>query len=219
MYSDLPAGQARRLSEREAARHVGGFLGEAPRHRNYEWVTEEHDSRGGTRYNRLKRVPEVATVLPSLPEAERKQGGGEAPESVTGRLCSYWPCLLLLLALLAGLVAASYLYLTCQPLLATHGEDNFQLLGVQYSSLEGEGGEQEQENAVEAKEASSRRPSDQFYFPARALQANTSRATRVPRTELLSEDCLWPLLALVSAVVATIVCVVVILVIIANTIK
>ena len=218
MYSDLPAEQARRLSEREAARHVGGFLGEAQRHRNYEWVTEEHDSRGGTRYNRLNRVPD-ATVLPSALEAGKKQPVGQAPESVTERLCSYWPCLLLLLALLAGLVGASYLYLTCHPLLATNGEDKFQLLGVQYSSLEGEGGEPVQEKKVDVKETSSVRPSGQFYFPARAVQANSSRATRVPRTEVLSKDCLWPLLAMVSAVVATLVCVVVILVIVANTIK
>ena len=161
-------------------------------------------------------------------------------------ISSHWHWLfLLLLLLLAFLLLAAYSYITCD-LTPGPEEGQYRLLDIQYASLPDslKGNEDtvkssETENNVEEKEKETGNVRPASYFPARVFQNQNSSQTaikistrrknllqgskagrsKISRAEVLTRDCLWPLVALVTAVLALLLFVLALLVIIANCLK
>ena len=162
-------------------------------------------------------------------------------------ISSHWKWLFLLLVLLlAFLLAAAYSYITCD-LKPGPEEGQYRLLDIQYATLPDslKGKEEnvkssEDEKNVEEKTGYVGSPAS--YFPARVFQNNSqaeikistqtgllrknmlqggskASGSKISRTEVLTRDCLWPLVALVTAVLALILFVLALLVIIANCLK
>ena len=161
---------------------------------------------------------------------------------------SHWHWLFLLLVLLLVLLMlATYSYITCD-LKPRLEENQYRLLDIQYASLpdsfkekeENMRGRKDDSDAGEKEATNYERPAS--YFPARVHQnqkasikisqtkfprtnlleaSNRSKAatSKISRVEVLTKDCLWPLVALVSAVLALLLYVLGLLVIIANCLK
>ena len=161
---------------------------------------------------------------------------------------SHWHWLFLLLVLLLVLLMlATYSYITCD-LKPRLEENQYRLLDIQYASLpdsfkekeENMRGRKDDSNAGEKEATNYERPAS--YFPARVHQnqkasieisqtkfprtnlleaSNLSKAatSKISRVEVLTKDCLWPLVSLVSAVLALLLYVLGLLVIIANCLK
>ena len=158
---------------------------------------------------------------------------------------SHWHWLFLLLVLLlVFLMLATYSYITCD-LKPRLEENQYRLLDIQYASLpdsfkekeENMRGRKDDSNAGEKAATNYERPAS--YFPARvhqnqkasigisqtkfprtSLSKRSKAATsKISRVEVLTKDCLWPLVALVSAVLALLLYVLGLLVIIANCLK
>ena len=163
-------------------------------------------------------------------------------------ISSHWHWLfLLLLLLLAFLLLAVYSYITCD-LRPGPEEGQYRLLDIQYASLpdslkgkeENVKSSENEKNAEEkVKEEKTGYVGPASYFPARVFQNQNSSQTaikistlrknallgskasgsKISRAEVLTRDCLWPLVALVTAVLALILFVLALLVIIANCLK
>ena len=160
-------------------------------------------------------------------------------------ISSHWHWLfLLLLLLLAFLLLAVYSYITCD-LRPGPEEGQYRLLDIQYASLpdslkgkeENVKSSENEKNAEEkVKEEKTGFVGPASYFPARVFQNQNSSikistqrknallgpkasGSKISRAEVLTRDCLWPLVALVTAVLALILFVLALLVIIANCLK
>ena len=160
-------------------------------------------------------------------------------------ISSHWHWLFLLLVLLlVFLLLAAYSYITCD-LSPGAEEGQYRLLDIQYASLPDslkgkeeniQSGENEENAEEKVKKTGYVGPAS--YFPARVFQNQNSSETeikmlrknllrgskasggsKISRAEVLTRDCLWPLVALVTAVLALILFVLALLVIIANCLK
>ena len=160
-------------------------------------------------------------------------------------ISSHWHWLFLLLVLLlAFLLLAVYSYITCD-LRPGPEEGQYRLLDIQYASLpdslkgkeENVKSSENEKNAEEkVKEEKTGYVGPASYFPAgvfqnqnssikistqrkNALLGSKASGSKISRAEVLTRDCLWPLVALVTALLALIVFVLALLVIIANCLK